>query len=83
MVFYNNVLSIVFLLPICLLEGEYTMWFNQDMLSSRFIVLNVLAGLFGCALNFAVVRCVHIGYYICYRRICQQGPNNNIGLLHL
>jgi GDP-mannose transporter len=58
MVFYNNVLSLMFLLPICLLKGEYTMWFNQDMLSSRFIVLNVLAGLFGCALNFASLWCV-------------------------
>jgi GDP-mannose transporter len=58
MVFYNNLLSIMFLFPCCILKGEYTMWFNQEMLSVKFILLNILAGLFGCGLNFASLWCV-------------------------
>lgn len=58
MVFYNNLLSFLILLPFALLAKEYKMWFNSEMLSARFIILNILAGLFGCGLNFASLWCV-------------------------
>lgn len=59
MVYYNNVLSIVFLLPFILIQKEYLFLNNIDILyNPYFIFCNIFAGFLGFFLNFASLWCV-------------------------
>eukprot|EP01038_Epipyxis_sp_PR26KG_P008599 gene8599-11619_t len=58
MVFYNNVLSAAILFPFCVYKGEFQVLNDPQIMTSQFIILNVLAGLIGFYLNFASLWCV-------------------------
>lgn len=58
MVFYNNILSIAILSPICLLFKQQIEIAKPQFLTLNFLALNVLAGLLGVCLNFASLWCV-------------------------
>jgi GDP-mannose transporter len=58
MVFYNNLLTIIFLTPICLAMGEQYELMKPQFLKIEFLGLNILAGLLGVCLNFASLWCV-------------------------
>ncbi len=59
MVYYNNVLSVLLLTPLCVLNGDATKFLsNANLMSSQFIGLNLLTGLFGVCLNFSSLWCV-------------------------
>ncbi len=58
MVFYNNLLSVIFLAPLIHHFNEYDNLQNPDIMTNKFIVVNTLAGLLGAALNFASLYCV-------------------------
>ncbi len=58
MVFYNNILSIGILTPICVLFGQNHAILQPQFLTVPFISLNILAGLLGVCLNFASLWCV-------------------------
>lgn len=58
MVFYNNLLSCMILLPVCFLRGEFTMIQDPEILTMPFLVSTVLAGFIGFFLNFASLWCV-------------------------
>ena len=46
------------LLPVSIVAGETQMWMNAKLLTIPFVLLNTLAGLFGCFLNFASLWCL-------------------------
>lgn len=59
MVFYNNVLCSVFLLPITLMNGEMTLfWETGAIHTSDYVAKNTFAGFVGFFLNFASLNCV-------------------------
>lgn len=58
MVFYNNLLSVAILSPICVLMGQHTAVMQPQFLTVEFVGLNILAGLLGVCLNFASLWCV-------------------------
>ena len=58
MVFYNNLLSFVFLIPLIHHFDEYVDLRNPDIMTNKFIFMNTLAGLLGAGLNFASLYCV-------------------------
>ena len=58
MVFYNNLLSVVFLVPLIHHFNEYDDLRNPEIMTTKFILVNTLAGLLGAALNFASLYCV-------------------------
>ena len=58
MVFYNNFLSIGFLLPLCIALGEIPALSNPKIMTPYFIAMNTAAGLLGFYLNFASLWCV-------------------------
>jgi GDP-mannose transporter len=58
MVFYNNLLSVVLLLPMCLYQNELVVLFSPELSSVRFWGSAVVAGLTGFYLNFASLWCV-------------------------
>lgn len=58
MVYYNNVLSVMLLLPLVLFKGEYHTFFDPMFFSPKFWITNFLAGFFGFYLNFASLWCV-------------------------
>ena len=55
MVFYNNLLSILLLLPLSLFLGEFVALSDPEIMTPWFIFCNTLAGFLGFYLNFAVV----------------------------
>jgi len=59
MVLVNNVLAIVFLLPVALFQGQVqTVWQTTELHTMTYVVTNVLAGTVGFALNYASLNCV-------------------------
>lgn len=59
MVFYNNILTVILLIPVCLLTGDIQNFLhNRYVFNVRFIALNVVTGLFGVCLNFSSLWCV-------------------------
>mmetsp|Transcript_34262 Transcript_34262/g.51701 ORF Transcript_34262/g.51701 Transcript_34262/m.51701 type:complete len:356 (+) Transcript_34262:181-1248(+) len=59
MVFYNNVLCTVFLLPVIILNGEMNIFMNTEALHTvDYFVKNFFSGFVGFFLNFASLNCV-------------------------
>ena len=59
MVFYNNVLCVVFLLPVAIFMGQTKLFFNSRVLhTADYATNNLFAGLVGFFLNFASLSCV-------------------------
>lgn len=58
MVFYNNLLSIGLLTPICIIMGEFGALLNPEIMTWWFILANTAAGVLGFYLNFASLWCV-------------------------
>jgi len=59
MVFYNNVLCTVFLLPVTLMNGEFSTFISTKSLHTiDYGVKNAFAGFVGFFLNFASLNCV-------------------------
>jgi len=58
MVYYNNLLSVMLLLPLCLANQEYAAFFDPHFTTPKFWAINSLAGFFGFYLNFASLWCV-------------------------
>jgi GDP-mannose transporter len=58
MVFYNNILSLVILTPLCFATRQHEVMFKSAYFTPAFIGLNLLAGLLGVCLNFASLWCV-------------------------
>ena len=58
MVYYNNLLSIALLLPICLFRDEFSVLADPDIMTLPFVASNVIAGVLGFYLNFASLWCV-------------------------
>lgn len=59
MVFYNNVLTVILLIPVCIFSGDVQNFLhNPHVFNYKFIVLNVVTGFFGVCLNFASLWCV-------------------------
>lgn len=59
-VYYNNYLSIIILLPVCLLRGDLWRLYHlrEALLTGSFLLVNLLAGLCGVGLNFASLWCI-------------------------
>ena len=58
MVYYNNLLSAVILLPVCLIRREYEAFYDPRLNTSYLWICNTLAGIVGFYLNFASLWCV-------------------------
>ena len=58
MVYYNNVLSLLLMAPICLIYKEQETIMQPLFSNIHFMGLNLLAGLFGVCLNFSSLWCV-------------------------
>ncbi|OEU09349.1 putative GDP-mannose transporter [Fragilariopsis cylindrus CCMP1102] len=59
MVFYNNVLCVVFLLPVAIAMGQTTVFFTTPAIHTPdYAMKNLFAGLVGFLLNFASLSCV-------------------------
>lgn len=58
MVFYNNILSVAVLSPLCVLFGQNQAMLQPQFLTTGFVCFNILAGLLGICLNFASLWCV-------------------------
>jgi GDP-mannose transporter len=59
MVYYNNVLCTLFLLPAAIFRGEVTLFLKTDALHTfDYFFKNVFAGFVGFFLNFASLNCV-------------------------
>jgi GDP-mannose transporter len=59
MVFYNNVLCVMFLLPAAIFRGELTLFLRTESLHTpAYFMQNMFAGFVGFFLNFASLNCV-------------------------
>jgi GDP-mannose transporter len=58
MVYYNNVLSLIILAPVCLLLNQQSDILQPQYTTISFMSTNILAGIFGVCLNFASLWCV-------------------------
>lgn len=58
MVYYNNILSSIILIPVLLIRKQEYFFANPMYLKPSFILSNVLAGVLGFYLNFASLWCV-------------------------
>jgi len=59
MVFYNNVLCVVFLLPVAFAMGQTRIFWDSKVLhTTDYAITNLFAGLVGFFLNFASLTCV-------------------------
>lgn len=58
MVYYNNLLSAMILLPICLFRREYEAFYDPRLRTSFLWICNTMAGIAGFYLNFASLWCV-------------------------
>lgn len=58
MVYYNNLLSAMILLPVCIVRGDFKSLGDAEIMTQPFILSNTLAGLIGFYLNFASLWCV-------------------------
>lgn len=58
MVFYNNLLCSLLLIPFVFLFDEVPMWSHPEIMNRQFIFMNILAGVLGFFLNFASLWCV-------------------------
>ena len=58
MVYYNNLLSVLLLLPLIAYSDELPKLMDPNIMTTSFILNNVLAGLLGFYLNFASLWCV-------------------------
>eukprot|EP00566_Odontella_aurita_P011263 CAMPEP_0113552090 /NCGR_PEP_ID=MMETSP0015_2-20120614/14876_1 /TAXON_ID=2838 /ORGANISM="Odontella" /LENGTH=385 /DNA_ID=CAMNT_0000453033 /DNA_START=203 /DNA_END=1361 /DNA_ORIENTATION=- /assembly_acc=CAM_ASM_000160 len=63
MVFYNNILCMIFLLPVTIINGEMVTFINTDKIHTMdYFLKNTFAGFVGFFLNFASLNCVsHTG----------------------
>jgi len=63
MVYYNNVLCTIFLLPVAVMNGEMSLFLNtQGIHTLDYLMMNSFAGFVGFFLNFASLNCVaHAG----------------------
>lgn len=58
MVYYNNILSSIILLPFVFLRGELEIMYNPIFAKPSFLIANAVAGFLGFYLNFASLWCV-------------------------
>ena len=58
MVYYNNLISTMLLLPFCIFNKELYILFNPTIMNWNFILMNLIAGFLGFYLNFASLWCV-------------------------
>lgn len=58
MVYYNNLISAMILLPICFIKGEFKALNDPEIMTNQFIIYNILAGILGFFLNFASLWCI-------------------------
>lgn len=58
MVYYNNVLSSIILIPVLFIRQQATFFTNPMYLKPGFIISNIVAGVLGFYLNFASLWCV-------------------------
>jgi GDP-mannose transporter len=58
MVYYNNLLSMALLLPVCVMRSEFSAFFDPDIMTLPFLASNIVAGVLGFYLNFASLWCV-------------------------
>jgi GDP-mannose transporter len=58
MVYYNNILSIIILIPILFIRNEQSTFSNPEFYKINFILINFIAGVLGFYLNFASLWCV-------------------------
>lgn len=58
MVYYNNLISAVILLPLCLIHGDFNVLRDPEIMTTNFIIFNIIAGVIGFYLNFASLWCI-------------------------
>lgn len=58
MVYYNNLISMILLLPFCILRSEFVAIFDPQIMTMPFLASNIVAGILGFYLNFASLWCV-------------------------
>lgn len=59
MIYYNNLLCFLFLLPVAILKKQiYTFWITPDLHTIQFFFVAVFTGCMGFFLNFASLNCV-------------------------
>ena len=59
MVFYNNILCIMFLLPTAMVRGDITLFLQtKELHTLAYLFQNIFAGFVGFFLNFASLNCV-------------------------
>jgi len=81
MVFYNNILCLLFLLPVSIINGELKLFLNtEDIQTLNYYIKNVFAGLVGFFLNFASLNCVSTTGPTTYAII---GATNKIPIIFL
>mmetsp|Transcript_7510 Transcript_7510/g.16436 ORF Transcript_7510/g.16436 Transcript_7510/m.16436 type:complete len:221 (+) Transcript_7510:252-914(+) len=60
MVYYNNLLSVLILFPICLFTGDFAGIMKPEVLTPQFMIATAIAGVCGCCLNFASLWCISL-----------------------
>lgn len=60
MVYYNNLLSAMLLLPACIANGEMGALLDPTIMTREFVFWNCIAGFLGFYLNFASLWCVAV-----------------------
>jgi hypothetical protein len=58
MVYYNNIISAVLLVPFCIMNGDLNALYDPEIMTREFIFWNCVAGFLGFYLNFASLWCV-------------------------
>lgn len=58
MVYYNNLLSMALLLPVCVARNEFSAFLDPAVMTLPFLCSNIVAGVLGFYLNFASLWCV-------------------------
>lgn len=58
MVFYNNLLCSIIVIPMVFFFDELPMLSNPAIMNPQFLIMNLLAGVLGFFLNFASLWCV-------------------------
>lgn len=59
MLYYNNLISAILLLPICFLKGELPgAFYDTSLMTQSFLTVNTVAAVLGFYLNFASLWCV-------------------------
>ena len=58
MVYYNNLISMALLLPVCIARSEFSAFMDPAVMTLPFLSANLVAGVLGFYLNFASLWCV-------------------------